>query len=73
MMDLLLWIVTMASCVWSVMPLEERLLVGYNTLQGEIQELRSKVTNLENDVAVLKSMINTSMLKRVVIFISSYR
>ena len=63
----------MASCVWSVMPLEERLLVGDNTLQGEIQELRSKVTNLENDVAVLKSMLNTSMLKWVVIFISSYR
>ena len=73
MMDLLLWIVTMASCVWSVMPLRERLLVGDNTLQGEIQELRSKVTNLENDVAVLKSMLNTSMLKWVIIFISSYR
>ena len=73
MMDLLLCIVTLASCVWSVMPLEERLLVGDNTLQSEIQELRSKVTNLENDVAVLKSMLNTSMLKWVVFFISSYR
>ena len=62
MMGLLLWIVMMASCVWSVMPLEERLLIGDNTLQSEIQELRSKVTNLENDVAVLKSMSNTSMI-----------
>ena len=73
MMDLLLWIVTMASCVWSVMALEERLVGGDHQVQGGIQELKSKVNNLENDVAVLKSMLNTSMLKWVVIFISSYR